>query len=295
MPLKQFGSGDNIYIFDRALGRFLQGYDDNFGESNDITANFGGMDGTFLVDGSGAARKPEGQITQEMKLRAQTPEDMDAMRQDVLSLRGLGLQPLVYEQTDSSDALFFTYARVQVRAPRSEQNQSNLIQPVSLTFLVPDPYWYAASNGAILGLTFLMGVSTMGGTPTIINGSGAETDEVVSVSGTARTLVKITIEPDTGQSCENPIVQRIVDGQIHDQVSYTGTLTDTDSLVIDPTNIAGPTVLLNGSDAYDTDFDFKHLRWMSMLPGDNTIRVIFANPGDAADVTLDYFYTYEGS
>lgn len=294
MPLVKFGVGGNAYDFTQQ-GIYLQDYDDNFGDRADNTAEFGGMDGVFLVDGNQSGRKPAGNITQSLKIVATSREEIDVKRQALLRITNLGLQPLIYQQSNSTDATLFTYAKAQVQAPRSQQNQSDLFQNATIRFLVPDPYWYASTQGYILGVNFLMGASTLGGNPVVINASGTQSDEIVSNGGTARTLVQVQIAPDTGQTCEDPIVQRLVGGVVHDQVSYTGTLTDTDVLLIDPGNLSGPQVTLNGSDAFDTDFDFKHPRWMSLLPGDNDIRVIFANGGDDAIVTLTFLDAYEGS
>jgi phage-related protein len=175
----------------------------------------------------------------------------------------------------------------------------DLFQEFTLTFSCPDPYWYVEGDPDggfdILGINFFMGVSKLGGETGggfSIAAEGVLTEATASNNGNAPTVGRITIRCSATQTCENPIIQRILNGQVYDYVSYTGVLGNGDELIIDS---RGHSVQLNGDNAYGTAFDFKHPRFIKLEAGENLIRVLFTNATDEARVTLTFEDAFYGS
>lgn len=232
-----------------------------------------GMSGGFDSFGSDALPRPVGMITQRIGLYA-NDSDIDTIKDAVRLMQSWGYQNLYYLPTIDGANARYCYARVidpQLPAPR--EGHGNTMAEGVLIWTTDEPYWYEDNLES-----------------EIINASGASTDDTITHDGTAIALPIITIAPGASDSCENPTIQRLVGATVVDEISYTGTLTDTDELVID---CGAKTVLLNDAQGYTgSNFDFLHVDWLRLMAGDNSIRVTFENGGDAADVTIEWRNTY---
>jgi hypothetical protein len=298
MQLVRFGNTTTYYDFTQA-GVYQTNFSSNFGNKREMTRTLPYMDGNFRELGVNTSPSEAGNIQVTGRIRSATREGMTALRRDLERIKGMGLKKLYALDSDPALPKLYTWAEGQVRMPQDRAGHSDLFQDFTLTFLCPDPYWYKEGNPSggfdQLGLNFFMGISKLGGE----TGGGfslAATGELSEASatnnGNAPTVARISIRCSPTESCENPIVQRIVNGQVYDYVSYAGTLSNGDELIVDS---RGHSVKLNGENAYGTSFDFKHPRMIRLEPGANLIRVLFANATDAARVTLTFEDAYYGS
>jgi len=181
----------------------------------------------------------------------------------------------------------WAYARINSAGISLNENRhTDLHQSVRLTYQVSDPAWYGQGTESwSWGDGTKWGEKQWGGSGTPISASGTQTDFTETVDGNFPTYPRILITPGSGNSCDNPTVQILSGTTVVDEVSYTGTLSNLETLKVDCRKLA---VTMNGSDAY-ADFDYKRGGWFELQPGDNSVRVIFANSGDAASVRLRYF------
>jgi hypothetical protein len=289
--LVSYGVGANFYNFAHAA--FFQ---------QDITPDFGNLVRTAQrmvmtsggVDRYGVSKAPHevGTVTLKGTLKSLTRNGMETLRDNLRAIIGYGLVPLVYQPTDTSEEPRFCFARVtSVAMPQSQH--TDLHQPVTITWEVPNPIWHTSGTiGDLLGISFMLGSSILGGTPLTINASGTSTEATVTNNGNAPTLALVTLTTDGAQTCEDATIQRITIGQTVDEVSYAGVLGNNKTLVI---NAQSKIVTLDGVNSFDANFDFLHPSWLRLMPGVNTIRVLFANGGDAATVKIAYFEDYYGA
>jgi hypothetical protein len=268
----------------------------------DITIDFGNLVRTSQrmvmtsggVDRYGVSKAPHevGTLMLKSTLKSLTRNGMEALRDNLRAIEGYGLVPLVYQPTDTSEDARFCYARVtSVAMPQSQH--TDLHQPATITWEVPNPIWHTSGTmGDLLGISFVLGTSLLGGNPVTINASGTSTDGTVTNAGNAAALALITLTTSASQTCQNPTIQRLVNGAVVDEVSYTAMIGNNETLIIDAQR---KTVTLNGVNSFNGNFDFFHPSWMRILPGINTIRVVFANSGDAATVKVANFDDYYGA
>lgn len=296
--LVKFGN-DIIYYDFTQLGVYQSNFSSNFGNKREMTRSMPYMDGNFRELGVNTSPHEAGNIQLTGTIRSATRAGMELLRRDLERIQGFGLTKLYTQPSDPTMPQLYTWAEAQVRMPRDLASHSDLFQKFTLTFLCPDPYWYVegdSENGFdVLGVDFYVGVSKLGGETGggfSIAASGVSSEATATNNGDAPTVGRISILCSSSQSCENPIIQRIRNGQVYDYVSYEGILGNSDSLVIDS---RGHSVMLNGASAYGVAFDFKHPRFIKLEPGENLIRVLFANSSDAARVTLTFEDAYYGS
>jgi hypothetical protein len=247
-------------------------------------------------DRYGVSKAPNevGTVTLQLTLKSSTRNGMETLRDSLRAITRYGLVPLVYQPTNPSETDRFCYARItSISMPQSPSQHTDLHQQVTINWEAPDPIWHTTDHiGDLLGVNFLLGTSVLGGTPATINASGTSTDATITNDGNAPVLAQITVTTGASQTCQNPTIRRIVGGSTVDEVSYTATLGNSKVLIID--GIA-KTVTLDGVNSFNGNFDFTHPAWMRLMPGDNTIRVVFANSGDAATVKVAYFEDYYGA
>lgn len=287
MPLVRFGFGDDYYTFPDTL----QDYRDNFADVVPRTVRLPGMSGGFDQFGDDAAPGQIGKITQRLYLTADDREDMDALRDAVRRIKTWGTKLLWMQPTDPAEGERFCWARMNnVHMPKREQDHTDLFQPVTITWQVADPFWYTRNNEAPFWGNFDWGDgSKWGGSATLQDVSGMTTTLATATNeGNAIALPRLTIYVRAGQTCTNPTIQRIVGAAVVDEVAYTGTLSAGDILEI---NCRGASVRLNLADAYD-DLSYEHPDWMRLLPGENTLRVLLANAGEACKVAARWYDTY---
>lgn len=269
-----------------------------------ISSNFGNLvrtsqrmvmtSGGFDRYGVSKAPNEVGTVTLQFTLKSSTRNGMETLRNNLLEIVGYGVVPLIYQPTNPAEGERFCYARVTtVNAPQAPSQHTDLHQQVTINFEVPNPVWHAAGTlGDLLGVNFILGTSVLGGTPLTINASGTSTEGTATNNGNAATLALLTLTTSASQTCQNPTIQRIVNSAVADEVSYTATIGNSGTLIIDAQS---KTVTLNGTSVFNGNFDFLHPSWMRIQPGSNTIRVVFANSGDEATVKVANFDDYYGA
>jgi hypothetical protein len=292
MPLKRFGAtAPKQYDFTQT-GIGLGGYSDNFANMVPRTVRLPGLDGGF--DEFGRARAPSeiGQVRQEVTISAETRTEMDAKRDTVRAMADWGKQRLFMQPTDPALAERWCWARVNnIQISRDEGQQTDLMQRLSIIWQASDPRWYAAGTentvfwgeGATWG-----GGAKWGGALGITACSGLSTSISINRSGNATVYPRFFIRCSSSQSCQNPIIQRLNGAEVVDQVAWVGTVAANQTLAIDA---RGLSVKLDGSNAYAA-FSALNPAWFSLLPGSNSLKVLFANSGDAASVHVAYYEGY---
>lgn len=291
--LTTFGYGSNQYDFSNSAIH-QERINSNFGNLVRTSQRMVMSSGGF--DRYGISKSPNevGQVTLQATLRSATRDGMEVLRDNVRSMLRYGLVPLVYQPTDATDSSRFCYARItSINIPQSPSIHTDLHQQVQITWEVPNPVWHVGTDfGALLGVDFILGTSLLGGNPDTITASGTSTDATITNNGNAPALAVITLTTGAGQTCEDTTIQRIVGGTVVDEVSYSGTIGNSKALVI---NAQTKTVTLDAVNSFNSSFDFTHPSWLRILPGDNTIRVVFANGGDEATVKIAYYDNYYGA
>lgn len=268
--------------------------DDNFGDSAPQTQRLPGRDGGWSHDGDHPAPTAIGTVTLGCWLVAPTRAAMDTQRDALLALSAIGLQRLVVQPTDPATPERTCWARVNyVRMSERKDAHTDLWQKVQVVFQVPDPHWY--SNG--YGVDWQLGSGaalgdidvTLGQGAYVINASGTLTSASLTHLGNTPALAAFSIQPQAGQSCQMPVVQRVVAGQVVDEVAYRGTLSADDEWLVDARR---GLVTLNGVSAFGANLRYLHPSFLRLAAGVNSVQVRFANPTDAATVRLWFDHTY---
>jgi hypothetical protein len=195
---------------------------------------------------------------------------MQALIDAVYALPALGKRKL-YFRAQGETLWRWCYARVNnINLPRDFSKHTDLFQSGSITFQASEPHWYLdeASDS--------------------VTASGTQTNDTITPTGNDMVLPLITVSCGVGQTCQNPKIQRLVSSVVMDEVVWTGTLTAGQNLII---NCRSKSVKRDTVDGYSA-FDFEHPSWFRLASGANSVRVIFANAGDAATVLFTWFPTY---
>lgn len=290
MPtIVRFGIGSQVYAFpDTSV--LQQSMSDNFANAVPRTTRLPGLQGGFDEFGDEEAPAEIGKVTLDLNLFADARSDMTALLDALRAMKSWGKKRLYMQLDDSGEDVRWCNARINHIQSPSDLKTLGVHHHVKVIWQAPDPYWYTQGTEAWSwgdGTAWGEG-APWGGSATPQAVSGLQTDLTITPGGNARTLPRITIECGTGQTLQNPTIQRIVDGVALDEISYTGTLSAGDQLLI---NCRKASVALNGVAAYD-DFTFNHPDFIRLYPGSNTLRVRLANAGDAGSVTVRYYEAY---
>jgi hypothetical protein len=272
--------------------QFLQEYSDNFSDPKPNTVQFPGVDGGWNVDGAGAPPTAVGKVSMGFYLDAETREEMDDLRDAVSALVHVGEDVLVYQPTEPTDSPRWTFARVNnIWMSQKKQKHTDLMQKVQIIFQCPEPVWWVnvaggwqVGDGSQVGETGLV----IGGSGTTIAASGVLTASAITQNGNTLFVPEIVVAPGVGNSCEDVIIRRKVGTVVVDEIAYTGVLGATDELSI---NGRTQRVDVNGASAWD-DIAVVHPDLFRLVPGDNSIEVVFANAGDVADVIFYFRHAY---
>lgn len=259
----KFADGADQYTFTN-----VESLADNFGDMALATVRLPGLSGGFDIYGSEAAPSALGAVQVALMVdtsRVLMQTALDALRK----LANLGLQKL-YFQPEGEIAARWVYARIRSIQIKQESDNYLLLQPVQVSFEAADPFWQEDETATAMAC------------------SGTSSQVTVTNWGNATALARIAIACGTGQTAENPTVRRIVDGSTIDEMAYTGVLTASDTLVL---NAQSKAVTLNGNDAYAGN-PALHYDWFRLLPGDNTVRLVMTNAGDAATMTVYHHDTF---
>lgn len=297
--LVSFGS----YTFPTTQSEF----NTNFGDITTKTIRVPGMDGGFSQDGWGKGDSAIGRITFGFWLVAEDPDDMEAKRDAVLKLAGLGLQKLIYQPEDATAEQRWCWARVNYPtiSQNFEDGANNLFQRVQMIFHVPDPRWYSDAG---YSPQLADGSYTADGSLYVINGylsnvvSNATKTFTVVNDGTHEVIPAVLIEPGAGASiATNPKIQRIVDGYAVDEVQVLGDLYGHELAfdgkrqvaMWDGKRIFGSFEYGRGA-FYSVDFKYKHPAFLRLAPGSNTIKVTFDNLSGGAPTALVLMWFEDG-
>lgn len=290
--LSTFGVGSNTFDFE-ATHIHQQSLQVNFGGRVRASERMVMTSGGFDKYGVSPAPSEVGSIQLQLRLFATDPDDMEDYREALAALQAYGLTLLSYQERDGTAPLKFCYARcTNVSIPQDQKGHSDSIQNATVSFEVPYPVWHTAGkmDGALWG-SGTWGASDWGGSPDTIAASGTLTSGTTTNNGTAVSLPSLQLSCGGAQVCQNPIIQRIVNGAVVDEVRYIGNMVNNDVLEID---CRKRSVKLNGVDVLSS-FDFRHAAWFRIAPGSNTIRVRFDNAGDAATLSIAYFEDFYGA
>lgn len=285
MGAVSFGS----YTFPATLKEFS----DNFRDGVPSTVQLPGKAGGYNQDGDESLPTQMGQVTVGFTLIADDREGMDALRDAVAAMQTMGYKKLVYQPTDPDEEVRYCWAYVHyISMSRREDLHTDLWQDVQAIFHVPDPHWYVDDPDVPkFDATYDFDATiTFGEGAAVYAASGTETSITIIHNGSGVALPILTVEPDTGDTCENPEVRRVdSEGVLRDFVRYTGVLTDADILAIEAARQA---VTKNGANAFaNTKYGSPAL--IRLFPGSNTLKVRFKNAGDAANVRVYIRETYK--
>lgn len=285
--------GASTYLFTIAdNGCYQKSITTNFGNRQRSAIKVAMLSGGFDSYGKSISPNEVGTVQLQGTLRSSTVNGMEAKRETLEAIAGYGLGILYYQETDSAQDVKFCFARcTSISMPQRPDQYSDLHQDFTASFEVPEPVWHTDGTETSIYGEAVYGTDTWGGTPASISASGTSTDDTVTYNGVAPAIARITISCGGSQTCQNPIVRRIVNGQTIDEISYSGTLGNNAELVINP---RARSVKLNAvSDL--ANFDFLHPSWFRLVNGSNTIRVIFDNSGDAATIKVSYYENFYGA
>lgn len=260
-------------------------YSDNFNDAVQRTVRRPGLDGGFDLWGASRLPKEVGSIQATWWLQAATVAEMRTLLDEVRGLQWIGEQRLVMDPENGAATRYVMAKAINVRAAWNVANAPHRQLRVDVSWQCATSYWQTSGSGVPRfnrGFLFNNGVLFGGAAATTV--TGVSTDLTVTVGGNAPTFATVVFEQSGGATCENPTVRRMVDGAVVDQVAYTGTLTGSNRLIIDARANA---VTLDGANALG-DLTFTRNHWLELVPGVNTVRVLFANSGDESDVTVRF-------
>ena len=219
----------------------------NFGETSPVTQPIPGSDGVWAIS-RGPGRADKGVIELQTVINVQDPNEMEDERRAIYALQNLGFRRLTYNLRNQSYAVYCEARIESITMDFDDAKQTNLMQPVTIRFEVPDPKWYedvqsvwrfnnglqfdTSYNGIALRFDNTDGVSQAAGSA--LNLTAASTDFnvdneyefTISTKSTTTTLLSTVIRttittindiPNTNVICS---LQRIVDGVAVDSFIY---------------------------------------------------------------------------
>lgn len=282
--LLRFAGGGHNYTF----SQFQRAYRDNFSNLVTQTNRVPGVSGGFNERGDDPLSSAIGDISIQIRLVANTRDEMTALRDQVKEMASWGMQRLFMQPSDPNLGERWCDAVINnIDMPEKRHEHTDLWQEVSINFHVPFPFWHEiGTENWSWGDGTLWGSKDWGGSATPKACSGLETEFAVDVAGSATTNPRITIACGAGQTASNPQIERIVGGVVVDRIAIPETLVTGDSYEI---NCRAKSFKKNGVDAYTSAVYFNHYDLMQLPVGTQTIRVKFDNPTDAASVTMRWF------
>lgn len=282
--LKRFG---RLYTFPVEQAS----YSDNFAELATKTRRLPGMHGGFDDLGYERGLSEIGSIRADFWLKFANLTEATTKLDEFRRMTDYGVQ-LLYKTTQDGQQRW-TWARVDnISTPQAVRDLPHNQIKASIIFQASDPFWYGVGSGsAIWGdgtSKWGDGVSRWSGAAATAV-SGALTTLTYTYTGNAFTQPSIAISPGVGQSCTDPVVRRIVNGAVIDEIVYLGTLAAGDRLFVDSRRAS---VRVNDANAYNSQFNTKTSYFMRLVPGVNTIQIRFALSTDAANVCIRWLNRY---
>lgn len=283
--LTRFKVGKNTYELE-----YVQDWSHNFNDLVNVSDSLPGMHGSYDQYGSGEAPAADGVVRVSFVVAVQDTALMTA-KLDALNAMARDKKGYLFSQPDDPTASErWCVARLDnLSEPNKVNDHTDYWMRATATFAVNDPHWYTTGTGAAIWGQFKWGQQIWGGEAPKHTFSGTQTDLTIAVSeGNAPAQANITVSIGAGETAENVTLQRIVDGLVVEEVKFTDTLVEGDSLKI---KVNAKSVKKNAVAAY-ANFEAKNNRWLRLLPGSNTIRVLCENEGDAGTVSITYRGTF---
>jgi hypothetical protein len=261
---------------------------DNFRDVVTRTQRMPGLSGGFDEFGTGEAPTEIGTVRVSWWFKDASEARVQAERDSVAKMLSYGKSSLYIRKMGTGEMLFAS-ARIQnIQMSQNAKNMAHQRQLFQATFQVSDPYWYGIGTEFSTWGASIWGNGVWGGgaTASAIACAGVTTSASVSVGGNAYTQPRLVFSCDTGQSASDIYIQRLVRGEVIDQVRYNGSLVAGDKLEI---NCRLLTVKKNNSDSYSSIFTFTTGAWMRLAPTSNNIRVLLSGVTDAGTLKTYYY------
>jgi hypothetical protein len=268
---------------------------DNFGNVVTHTQRLPGISGGFDEYGDGPAPSEVGNVQAFQWVEERYPDLVAAKLDEWRGISSWGAGRLYKRVMGNDNDVRWTEARVS-SLPLSQNagEKPHVRQRIQMSFQAHSPFWYKQGTA---GPEWGDGVATWGDGVTYWGGS----EEFVELTGTVNEIyrvqngyapspVRIDLRVPAGESAENVVVQRLVFGEVMDEIAFTETLVAADRLIVDSVSSA---VTLNGADAFDERFAFYDPRWFVAMPGTNTIRVGMTNVTDVIEIRLLYYEAFK--
>lgn len=272
--LLRFGEGTREYTFvpDDQINLAT-----NFADLVPQTSRLPGTSGGFNQFGNEPLPSEVGSINYSFWMYFASVSAAVTARDNLMAVTDWGLQKLfMLPQNDSAQGERWTWATVNnVSANFNSQSLNHVRMRVTMTFQVPDPFWYSAEESELEYY-----VSSTPTTLSLTVGGSVRTAPVVSiysdksgvVIGTAGVFIgdlDVLIGAG-GSSIVNPNVVRIESGVETHRMNYTGTLANTgERLVID---CRAETVEENGSNAWG-NITRTRAEMLRLRPGANSVKI----------------------
>ena len=219
----------------------------NFGETSPVTQPIPGSDGVWAIS-RGPGRTDKGVVELQAVINVQDPDEMEDERRAIYALQNRGFRRLTYNLRNQSYAVYCEARIESITMDFDDTGQTNLMQPITIQFEVPEPKWYediqpvwrfntglqfdTSYNGIALRFDNTNGVAQATGSA--LNLAVASTDFnvnneyefTISTKSTTTTLLSTVIRttiatvdeiPGTNVICS---LQRIVDGVAVDSFIY---------------------------------------------------------------------------
>lgn len=281
MTITKFIAAGNTYLFPTSPGD--QEYKTNFANMVTKITRLPGTDGGYDEYAFSRAPSEIGSVQFGIVLVSATRAGMQPLRDALKTIAAWGMGRLIDNVNGVERWCWAKIAAGDITEQRAQN--SDLFQPVKLTFSVPDPYWYATGTETTWGSGWKWGDGTKWGgslAPTTITASGTIT---VTNNGSADTYARVIVANTSGSTIADPIIRRMVNGAVVDEVKYTGTIATGTTLSINPRShkavVAGVNHLEN--------LTYKNSNWIKLAPGSNTLKVYVEG---VADVYIRYFERY---
>ncbi len=249
-----------------------------------------GADGGIDEYGTGRAPGPKGQIQFGIVLVSATRAGMQTLRDDLARMREWGVGQLYFQPTNLALPPRWCVCRIdKIDPPEQRDKNTDLFQPVKLTYTTGDPFWYLPGNqklwdgtytfnGAITWDDSASGFST-------VNGSGTLS---VTNPGNAFTHGRFVAKVTGATGFSSLVVRRVLNSTTVDEMVLQTPLVQNDVLELDPRK---QWVLVNGVDKLSR-FTFRHPDWLRLLPGVNSVQVILDDPAAQISAAIRYFERY---
>lgn len=291
--ITRFEAGGNTYTFPTNPGD--QDFRTNFAELVARSSRMPGVSGGYDEFGTGRAPSAVGNVQHSFYLVSDTRSGMQTLRDAVYQMANWGVGRLIQTMQDATER--WCWARVNnITMSERRHQHSDLFQQVQMSWQVSDPYWYRPGNEAIWDGAATPVWSNAGAIWDGANGTAISDSGTISVTnaGSATTLARIIILQTAATTCWNPIVRRVVNGAVVDEVRWTYGIGLQQYVEINPRSQRVRWVSYASNIVYDNAyarsyFEAKHPDWMRLTPGTNSIQVLMDG---SATVFVKYLERY---